>query len=228
MSYNNKKIKQIDKRSKYIVYGYIRNIQQILSSYHINQNNVNIAFFNIPDSIICQCLLFYYMFEFKYNKTQYNVDENTNIITKIGNDTWIGTILIGEWMNLNENIKNTLTLKIIKSSVLSGIMIGIVPEKDNNTNILNTYIRDYKNGYCYQSQGHVHYNSQKTLDLAKYIENDILSLTMDSKSRSMSYVIKSMDGSVKKSILWENIVDGKYKWAVTLGYVDNSVQILHE
>eukprot|EP01084_Bolivina_argentea_P177093 306331_1 len=64
MSTEKQKLNQVDQRSQYVVFGYIRNIQQLLESYHSAINKTNITFYNIPKGIIYQCLFFYYTMEY--------------------------------------------------------------------------------------------------------------------------------------------------------------------
>ena len=59
MAFNAEKLKQIDKKTKYLVYGWIRNEQRTLSSFHNNH-----AFYIIPELVIYHCLFYYYLSEY--------------------------------------------------------------------------------------------------------------------------------------------------------------------
>ena len=126
MSFNAAKLKQIDKKTKYFVYGFIRNEQKSLSSHHDDN-----PFYTIPELIIYQCLLYYYLNEY-FNiicegvTTLNNKQSIKNI--KHRSTTCYGNIIIDP----NESLIHKWEIKIDNCSHHNYICIGIDSSMLNN------------------------------------------------------------------------------------------------
>ena len=224
----------MNKRTKYAVFGYIRNVQTVLVSYHGNNN-----FYNIPDLVIFQCLLYYYTMEYVYNKQYFQVDELSNIITKTGSrqrSHW-DTIIFGPWMNSMDDIKSTLKIKVIKLESL-WMYVGLVAD---DRHLYDTHRSIYAMcGYAYQADGRVYYNQRiKEKERAdEYKTNDTVSVTLEMKSGSMSYIVNNSNetGSKSGKLFGESSLNGsiiekapnmRYKWAISMSKYGNSCQIIN-
>ena len=117
---------------------------------------------------------------------------------------------------------HTITIKIIKQTYSIGI--GIVEAGYN----LETLIQFCK-GYCFFNNGNVCKKVTVLRKADEYTTGDIVSLTLNLKSLSLSYnIIKNNDNEIKKGMLVQEgqILKRKYKWAVAISSKDDCVEII--
>ena len=209
------KLKNIDIKSKYLINGYIRNVQQNLLPH-------DIPFFIIPPSIVDICLLFFYIFnEWDVDSKPMKIKVEGDTITSLADGSW-NTILM---KNVISNGKWVWKFKILNREY-SCILIGIL--RNDKKSDYGEYIGDLE--YCsYAFDGS--WASISTYDKLnnwdghygiKLKTNDIVEMHIDLDELSLSFVIN--DKSYGKS---HDIVKGEYVAAISFCQAKDSIQILH-
>ena len=145
--------------------------------------------------------------------------ESRNIITKIGPDSWMGTICENE---LDKSIEeHKWKIKILKSKRKS-IMAGIAPIDFNiNSSTYNCgwYFNFYSSNLY---SGAPHNYSGKKINLSK-IDNDEIILVMNMKKRTLKFIINNED----KGDSYTNIpIDKPLFPAILFSDKGDSVEIL--
>ena len=215
-------IKKVDKRSRYLVFGFIRNEEKKLLSKH-----GNITFYRVPHLVIYQCLSYYYTMKFIYDKQQYKLDENDlNTIIKFKTilNYQRNCIFIGDWISKNVT---TLKLKINKLDNKYGMYyyIGVVPIEWDVTKPI-TFC---PGSYCYNPFGSSFCGKREvSYSLDKCLQDDVFSFIVDFPSSKLLYKIEGKNGKEKNGVIAQNVdmKNKKYKFAITMWSTWSSITIL--
>ena len=180
----------------------------------------------MPSEIVTLIFMFHFIkvFDIEHGK---KIKSEDNIIANIDESSYafMNVSVIDEWMvpDCDSGHIHTIKVKIIK--LVGCILIGIVPEPYR----LDNSILACK-GYCIISDGGCYhaFTREETI-IEEYSTGDVVSLTFDLKSLSLSYQItKNTDGKTKTGIVFgsEKINKTKYKWAIGLFQCNDSVEII--
>ena len=186
---------------------------------------------NMPSEIVSIIFMFYFIKEFniEYGK---GIEVKENKITNIGDDPrpeFMNTTVIGDWMdplNYGRNHIHTIKIKTIKHFA-DQIAIGIV-EKEYNLKDSMDVCKGY--AFCLWDDGEILYNAMEIATVNDYSIGDIVCLTLNLKSLSLSYsIFKSGDiESKQQGILLKagEVSEKKYKWGVGIDTKGDCVEIM--
>ena len=183
----------------------------------------------IPSEIVAIIFMFYFIkvFDIEYGE---EVQVQDNILTNIGTESpWgfalaLDTSVIGNWMVPESDNGHVYTIKVKIIRVQSEIGIGIVREGYTMSNCIV-----WPTHYTYVNDGEYYdgWSEKGTAD--KYGAGDIVSLTLNLQSSSLSYdIVNDTDDTSEHGILFkEGEIDKvKYKWAVGMYNEDDCVEII--
>ena len=187
---------------------------------------------DIPSEITTLIFMFYFITTFDIEHAKLIKVEN-NKITNIhdrsdrGFGAFMNTAVIDDWMHSNSDTDHihTIILKIIKHSL--GLGIGIVEEGYNFE-----YPLAFSEGIAFYffNDGIIRYKMNEIAKIDEYKMGDVVSLTLNLKSLSISYSIFN-DGDIKPRQIGILLKPGeipktKYKWGIELDSSGDCVEII--
>ena len=227
----------VDKKTKNLVNGYIRNEQQNL----LNKNKKN-TFYTISDLIINEILLYYYITEYfhagdgvkiesinKYNDTITNIKSTSNGVTFYG---CYGNIII-------QSLSNTIhewKFKILNHDNVF-IFIGIQQHPNDiklEQDIYKFPSIDGRLNYCLKDSGFRFKNNKRIrhdidaehrLNKHRFGKNDIITMTLKLPDSSLSFMVNDQIPTAK----FYNIKQSekiKYKMFVSTSKLNEKIQLL--
>lgn len=214
--------KNVNKRTRYAVYGWIRKLQSKLK------------FCNIPSVITASCILYCRDHEiFDIIGYEAKLSKNKKIITK--NNYGISDLNAQFGLNqIDSSTDHVYTWKLlIKQDILQQISIGICSNIMATTNMSNKNMHnlDYrapKGGIWFLFRGghRASRNNRYTEDnIQQYKAGDIVSLCLDLKQAGLGLIING----IKQDAIFSNIPKDKqikYRLVVSLFCPGDSVEIL--
>ena len=130
----------VDKRTKFTVYGFVRNIEGSFQSA-----------INIPISIIDICILFFWRREFfeKCGDCLTITGDQRNTITNHSHNTWNNFAMGSQWIESNSSQIIKWTVQITKSTDQdeAGVYIGITSKDYDNLNNHAIYDKEVAAAY---------------------------------------------------------------------------------
>ena len=180
---------------------------------------------DMPSDIVSIIFLFYFIerFDIEYGK---RVTVKKNIIKSNCSD--FNTTVIGDWMDpaADDKQHHKITLKVIKRG---GVMIiGIVEDGYDLDGVFTN-----SSGYSFMAGSSGYRYLKETPEWEPVADNyenqDVVTLTLNFKSLSLAYdIIKSTENAPQSGILYkaEEIRNTRYKWAVAIFQMSDSIEIL--
>merc|ERR1712228_295144 len=223
-------------RIEYLVFGYIREVDDIL--------------YEIPNGVSKICLNFYgSLIRIQADERQYDIDEEMFIITKkrVIGDTWDNKVLIGDWMSMNAFDRVICKIKINHLPTPAHCMLGIVGNDDSKIDedrlTKNLYDLNNKMGYTMDASERCWIHGHRRDDAISngtfkgmYPKNNVyddyecdlvLDMKLSKLHYSVNHILKNGQskniGSVSLDIKTSD--DIQYIFAVSLCTVNNSITI---
>ena len=204
LSFDRTELRRIDPKSKDTVYGYIRQMQQILPS--------DTPYYNIPELVTFICLKFYYIAEyFHFVADTLSISQENQ---RLSISTWNFSSAYGSTIiHLNAKSKHSYIWKfrIIQSY---HIIIGISNQLRTDTQF--NYAVDSKY-YGYECDGYSQSwkDGQGFLGSHKfgYDEDDQVTMIFDTKKRNLRFMKNDDTNAICK---FDDIIDGDYRMAIGL------------
>ena len=214
-------LNQVNIRTKYAVYGWIRNQERLWKSK------------TTPALVSALCILYVYEFHnelFDIIGNDVKVSSNNKIITKVKNNRdWNNNCYgaIPVISTNNDKLQNYIwQLKIERLKQFSGCIIGISSSLAPNSDI------DTTGGYhyAYESTGRILPQENSYLSWKKYgdgfEQDDIVTVHLDLRSKQIAFYVNGDD----QGIAYKNIKTGKfqmYRLFVSLYNIHESVRIIN-
>lgn len=210
-----------------IVNGYIRNEQDKL--FKIATQN---AFYNVPKLINLICIS-YLIPLFEYDENNYERVGNTFTKRNAKYHERKIAILIGDWMNSEYYAKHCNKPIIVRFKIdvnKTGYNeFGIVQKGFVNNGI---YLDNTKTAYCYSHHGEIYEKAKR--DCRKKVtsfcgkDGTLVTLRLNFKDKSLKYEAKN-GRATDKGYVSKNIEIGsdiEYKFAMTIGWTDETITVL--
>ena len=212
-------LKQIDDKIKCVIFGYIRNVQNILPS--------NKPFYNIPQLISYIILLYFYEYEcFEIAGKDIKISSNGKIITKKSTfnlnlkNTTFGEYII-EWKNNNDNIIYEWKIKLNK--IHRWDVIGFA---SNHTQNDNDYMSSKINPFYCIFMGGFKLRLNKILEYSDVFKSgDIIKINFNLIQKKLIFY----KDTISNGIVFKNIQcnDGiKYKLAICLSKNESEIELI--
>ena len=220
-----KKLNEIDKKTRKLISGYNRQIQNKLN------DNKYCLFKHIPNVINYLCTFYYFEFEhFDIIGEGISLSDDKTTITKIAetgvydNTTFSSSII----SSMNSNIECKWSLKIVKSKERL-ITIGIAPYKKDmmNTSLWNSKSLHYLyNGWIgYKSYIDDKGKSKSTKYGSEFGEGDIVDIYINLKSKIITFYVNGKSQGVAFTKI-ESESDLKYRLFVSMHDRNDSVSLI--
>ena len=215
-----KQLKAIEQDTEFTVFGYVRQ----------NENNLSL-FCNVPDMVTHLCLSYYFHGEyFEKAGDDIKISNDKMTVTKIaGPADWNNSSYGKQW--INSSISQIVEWKFKVNKMECGIYICLV----SCDNRLNEDCIGYKNkmdfpNYGFHSGGGVNTRDEITTSWSmknsfKFVENDIISMILDTKQGHL--FLQNAQG--EKSVVVRTIKSDpeiRYKMAVSLENKSDSVSLV--
>eukprot|EP01084_Bolivina_argentea_P188006 323728_1 len=212
-------VKQADKRSKYTVFGYIREME----------SNFNLE--NIPMLISYLCLSYHYDPEYisKARDDAFEISKNRLIITSKKTICFRDhTIYCNQWIHSMSNVIAKWTFKINyvpNASSIDGIYFGLASEQNDN-GIYNDFSNSKAANYAVSDCGdkYTHDAESITENVGELHSNDEVTYTLDLQNATFGCKINNNN----ELILFEYIKqsnDIKYKMVIQIAGKGGSVTL---
>ena len=221
------RVKRIDDRHKYLIYGFMRTIESTISAIYEND-----PYYTTPELVIFTCLLFYYMHE-TFDKIasehiQSGIDNNT--ITKKGkNACWENTSYGIDWIDSmsNDIYVFSITIHCLKFSYNVGV--GFVT---NNHHQDTEHDFETLDAIWYRNDAMVLIVNKQDVPLGEDFEklecgvNDTLHLILNMRKGELECY--KNDKQSEEEVLYDKITKSsgvKWRFALTLYYDQDSVTV---
>ena len=211
-------VKQIDKRTIYLVSGFIHQSQELLPSKNV--------YYNIPELIVQICLIFYHIKEHwdeKWCKSNFNIDGNI-ISAKKECYTYRTAFLT----QIVSNGFHHWKFKIL-AVPQNGIDIGICKTSRMETAVKTYFTHERRDGYAYNTVSALLYslegNKADSFNIKRCQKDDVIDMYLDFEKSEIKYSVNEQD----LGVAFKDIVHDEYRAAVAMKHQFNvalQVQLL--
>ena len=222
--FNLSELKNIDKKTRYIVDGFIHESQALFPT-----DNV---YYNIPELINQICLIFYYIQECwdeELCKKHFVINDNTIVLKCAVGDEYNGWNRRYKNAFLSQDITEGIhhyRFKIVNKDVGYGLDIGIC--KTSKMNALSDYFtKQHENGYAYNCVGGELYGGFSSNKMTTFVRqrcgtNDTIDIFIDLDKSEIRYTVNDKD----LGIAFNDIAKVEYRVAVSIKRERDKLQLL--